>query len=207
MGELERRDHELLARLEEALAAAARRAGRHLACRPGCIECCVGPFPITMLDAWRLRRAFCDLAVREPERAAAIRRRAEQAAALMRPEFPGDPQSGLLAEDEEARERFFQRFSALPCPVLDPATGLCELYEARPISCRTFGLPVRIGEENLPPCRLCFREAAAEEIEACRVMVDPEGLEDGLLEETGEAETVIAMALLATCEPEQRPGS
>lgn len=203
----ERGDRELLARLAEALERASRRAGSHLACRPGCIECCLGPFPITMLDAWRLQRALQELAARDPARAEAIRRRAERAATRMRPDFPGDPQSGVLSGDAEAQDEFFERHAALPCPALDPATGLCELYPARPISCRTFGLPVRIGDEDLPPCRLCFRGATAAEIEACRVVVDPEGLEDRLLDEVGDAETVIAFALLAPCEPARRPGS
>lgn len=202
----EQGDRELLARLDETLGRAARRAAGHLACRPGCVECCIGPFAITALDGWRLRRALRQIEARDPLRAAAIRRRAEGAASLMREDFPGDPQTGTLSGDEEAENRFFERHAALPCPVLDPATGLCDLYDARPISCRTFGLPVRIGEENLPPCRLCFRGASPAEIEACRVIVDPEGLEDRLLAQVEDAETVIAFALLAPCEPARRPG-
>ncbi|MCS7314307.1 MAG: YkgJ family cysteine cluster protein [Bryobacterales bacterium] len=200
-------DRELLVRLDGALELAARRAGSHLACRPGCIECCIGPFPITALDAWRLRRAFGELEARDPSRAEAIRRRAEMAAALMRADFPGDPQTGILAGEAEAAERFFERHAALPCPLLDPATGLCELYEARPLSCRTFGLPVRIGSEDLPPCRLCFRQASAAEIEACRVVIDPEGIEDRLLAEAEDAESVIAFALIGIFAPEPRLGS
>ncbi len=125
----------------------------------------------------------------------------------MRAEFPGDPATGVLSDEAEALDRFLEKHAALPCPVLDPVAGLCELYEARPISCRTFGPPVRIGEEDLPPCHLCFREAELAEVEACRVVVDPDGLEDRLLQQLGDAETVIAFALLAPFEPGRPPGS
>lgn len=207
MSTLESGDLLLLESLEAALREAARRAGRWLACRPGCTECCIGPFPITELDAWRLRRGHAQLAEDDPDRAARILARAWQAAQAMSHEFPGEPNSGSLSGDFEAEERFFQRYEALPCPLLDPETGLCELYAARPISCRTFGPPVRIGMENLPPCRLCFAGADPETVEACRVQVDPEDLEQTLLDATGRARTVIALALLRPGAPVPLPRS
>lgn len=195
MLELEAADRRLLESLDRTLGEGAKRAGRHLACRPGCIECCLGPFPITMLDAWRLRRALRELEQQDERRALAIRARAREVTLLMLDSFPGDPQTGLLSGDQHAQEEFFERYSSLPCPVLGPATNLCELYQARPISCRTYGLPVRIGREDLPPCRLCFAHALPEEIEASRVVIDPEGLEDALLDQLGEGETIVAFAL------------
>jgi hypothetical protein len=85
-----------------------------------------------------------------------------------------------------------------------PGTGACDLYEARPLSCRAYGPPVRIGPEDLPPCRLCFVGAARREITRCRVEIDGAGLEDRLLRRLlragapAGAETVIAFAL---CDP------
>jgi hypothetical protein len=38
------------------------------------------------------------------------------------------------------------------CPALDPGSGACVLYDWRPLSCRTFGPPVRVAREDLPPC-------------------------------------------------------
>jgi Fe-S-cluster containining protein len=164
----------------------------------------VGPFPITLLDARRLREGLRELQARKPERAAAIRRRAAAAVRTMQRRFPGDPATGRLNEDEAARERFFERHETLPCPALDPRTGACELYEARPLTCRTFGPPVRIGRENLPPCRLCFIGEGSKEVARCRVGIDDAvALEDRLLrrlQETGEPavpETVVASALVA----------
>ena len=171
---------------------AAARAGDRLACRPGCTECCHGPFPINSLDAHRLRQGLALLAERDPDRAIAVVERAERMVPLLRPGFPDD-------FDSDEAEEYFARHAAVPCPVLDPATGRCDLYEHRPLSCRTFGPPVRIGEADLPPCRLCFVGAAPEEIDACRVEPDPHGIEDRLIDlfQAGD-ETLIAFALLPT---------
>lgn len=199
--DLVRADRDLLAAVDGRLAAAAERAGKHLVCRPGCTECCIGPFPINALDARRLRRGLERLAERRPERAAAVVERARGAVRRLADGFPGDPASGRLHGDEEAEEHFFARWAVLPCPVLDPATGRCELYAHRPLACRTYGPPVTIGGERLPPCRLCFRGASDAAVEACCVEPDPEGLEDGLLdalETAGEdGETLIAWAIAA----------
>jgi Fe-S-cluster containining protein len=91
---------------------------------------------------------------------------------------------------------YFAGHAGLPCPVLDPATGTCDLYAHRPLSCRTFGPPVRFGDSDLPPCRLCFQGAGADEIAACRVEPDPHGVEDRLvLRFQAEDETLIAFAV------------
>jgi Fe-S-cluster containining protein len=207
MTDWEAADRQLLENLERAIAEGTTRAGAHLACRPGCIECCIGPFPITLLDAWRLQRALQELERNDPQRAARIRERASNAIREMSKDFPGDLATGLLNGNTEAEDRFFERHATLPCPVLDPETGLCELYAARPLSCRTFGLPVRIGDQDLPPCRLCFRDASAQEIEACRVAVDPEGLEDQILGDAGGVQTLIAFALTGCGAPARPPAS
>jgi Fe-S-cluster containining protein len=195
-------DDALVRLTDRALEDATRRAGHWLACRLGCTECCIGPFPITAVDAARLRRGLRLLAASDPRRAAAVRSRAAQAADAMRPALPGDPAAGLLAGgDEAAEDGFLERFAALPCPALDPATGACDLYAARPLSCRSFGPPVRIGGAALPPCRLCFQGASGAEVERCRVEIDDGGLEGALLarieDEGGStAETLVAFALL-----------
>lgn len=192
---LESADRRLLQVVEEAMAEAAARAGDRLACRPGCTECCHGPFPINALDARRLRRGLAELAAGDPRRAAAVIERAQAQLPVLLSAFPGDPATGVLADGEEA-DPYFERHGSLPCPALDPATGRCDLYTWRPLSCRTFGPPVRIGGSDLAPCRLCFVGSSAEEIEACRVEPDPHGVEDRMVLrfQAGE-ETLIAFAL------------
>jgi Fe-S-cluster containining protein len=115
-------------------------------------------------------------------------------------DFPGDAATGLLAEDEAARQRFLDFADDEPCPALDPETGGCDLYAFRPITCRTFGPPVRCGSEAVGICELCFEGASDEEIAACEVEVDPGGLESELLNDlentTGaRGQTMVAFAL------------
>src|SRR5580700_10706276 len=135
------KDQELIQIADSALAEAAHRSGEWLVCRPGCTQCCIGAFPINQLDALRLRRGLADLASGAPERAGRIRERAREAVARLSPDFPGDPVTGLLDEGDEAAERFADFANDEPCPALDPETGLCELYESRPMTCRVFGPP------------------------------------------------------------------
>jgi Fe-S-cluster containining protein len=115
------------------------------------------------------------------------------------PEFPGDPTTGVLNEGEEAEQQFADFANDEPCPVLDPQTGLCELYESRPMTCRVFGPPVR-SEDGLGVCELCFRGATDQEIAACEMKPDPDDLESRLLKEVEErtgksGRTIIAFAL------------
>ena len=98
-------------------------------------------------------------------------------------------------------DRFFERHSSLACPALDPESGRCDLYSWRPVSCRTYGPPARFGGEQTPPCRLCFVGVPPEEVEACRMEPDREGLEESILAGMGVSggddwETLIAFPLL-----------
>jgi Fe-S-cluster containining protein len=192
-------DRRLIALVDAALAEAASRAGSLLACRPGCTGCCMGPFPISALDADRLRRGLAALERTDPARAARVRARARDAAARLTPGFPGDPRTGILGPEDLAEEAFCDAHASLPCPALDPDLGTCDLYRWRPLSCRTFGPPAIIGGEPLPPCSLCFVGASPGQVEACRVRFDPDDLEGALLARLEAAgisgETYVAFAL------------
>ena len=172
-------DDALVQIVDAALAEAARRSGPWLLCRPGCMQCCLGEFSITQLDAVRLRRGLAELETREPERAARVLRRVREAVARPEP----------MADDD-------------PCAALDRETGTCDLYAARPITCRTFGPPSRCESGDLGVCELCFEGASDAEIAACEVEFDPQGLEPVLLRELEETaglrgETTVALALSA----------
>jgi Fe-S-cluster containining protein len=192
------RDRELIQIVDSALAEVTRKSGDRLACRPGCTQCCIGVFAINPLDALRLRRGLADLEARSPERAEAVRARARDAVARLSPDFPGDPSTGLLDEGVEAKQRFADFANDEPCPVLDPATGLCELYESRPMTCRVFGPPVR-GEDGLGLCELCFQGASDEEIAACEMIPDPEDLESALLHEVEASTKTAGDTIVAFC--------
>jgi Fe-S-cluster containining protein len=197
-------DRTLLARLARELNEAARQAGEQLRCAPGCDECCHGPFPITRLDVRRLRGGLAQLQSSDAARALRVRRRAEQAVSRLTLDFPGQAATGRLAEAESEVEPFFERHAAMPCPALDPQTRTCDLYDWRPVTCRTYGPPARFGDQTTPPCRLCFVGADSEQIERCRIEPDREGLEQMILEalsadaDGGDWETLVAFALGTT---------
>jgi len=178
-------DDALIQIVNAALADATRRSGEWLVCRPGCTQCCVGVFAINQLDAVRLQQGLSDLEKTDPLRAGRIRERAQDSIQRLSAEFPGNAKAGVLDaavfdEGSEAEERFAEFANDERCPVLDPETELCDLYEARPITCRTFGPPVR-AEGGLGVCELCFHGATDEQIAACEMVVDPGDLESKLL--------------------------
>jgi Fe-S-cluster containining protein len=189
------RDRDLIQIVDAALDEANRRAGTHVVCRRGCTECCIGPFPITQLDAVRLRRGLEELAAHDPERAARVRARAKRAIVKMAPDYPGDLATGVLRDGEDAAERFATLAEEEPCPALDPATGACDLYAARPITCRTFGPAIRWDGEDLGVCELNFQGLSDDEIASYAVTIEGRPLEAELLDELPPGETIVAFAL------------
>ena len=194
-----RGDQKLIQIVDAALADVTRRSGDWLACRPGCTQCCVGVFAINQLDAARLQRGLRKLEAEAPERAAAVGERARDAVSRLSANFPGDAARGILGDSEECIEAFESFGNVEPCPALDPQSGLCELYEARPMTCRVFGPPVR-SEDGLGVCELCFQGASSEEIAECEMVADPGNLEETLLAEVEKrsrkrGETIIAFCL------------
>jgi Fe-S-cluster containining protein len=179
-------DRDFIQILDAALAESARKSGEWLVCKLGCTGCCIGPFPITQLDAVRLRAGLAELERSDPARAARVMERSREAVARG------------AANEEDA------------CPVLDPETGACDLYAARPVTCRTFGPPMRWGAEPLGICELNFQGATDEEIAACEVALDAREMESGLLESLertagASGETSVALALLNI--PDRSPAS
>jgi Fe-S-cluster containining protein len=199
------RDQALIQIVDAALADTARRSGAWLACRPGCTQCCVGVFAIHQLDALRLQNGLAKLEKLDRGRAARIRERAQDSVQRLAAQFPGDVKTGVLDADvfkpgSKAEERFAEFANDEPCPVLDPETGLCELYNARPMTCRTFGPPVR-SEGGLGVCELCFHGATDEQILACEMVADPDDLEGKLLAKVEKArevhgQTIVAFAVM-----------
>lgn len=196
-------DGALIQIVDAALADAAGRSGEWLACRPGCTQCCVGVFAIHQLDSVRLQQGLARLEKTDPRRAARIRSRARDSIRRLSAEFPGDIRTGVLDADvfeegSEAEEHFTEFANDEPCPVLDPETGLCELYDARPMTCRTFGPPVR-SEDGLGVCELCFHGATDEQIAACEMVVDPEDLEAKVLAEVERTRGPRGRTIVAFC--------
>jgi Fe-S-cluster containining protein len=127
-----------------------------------------------------------------------VRQRAQEAAEQILRTYPSDPVRSVLDQEDA--------FEDDPCPALDPETGACDLYTARPITCRTFGPAVHFCSDSLAVCELCYKGASDEEIASCEVEVDPEDLQGQLVREvetsTGtQGETFVAFALVRCVSP------
>jgi Fe-S-cluster containining protein len=198
-------DAELIQITEAALADSYARAGsgsgqapgEWMACKPGCHQCCIGVFPITTLDAARLRQA---LAAADTATAAHIRKRATESRARLSRAFPGNAVTGELFTEPDHEELFDDFANDEPCPVLDPINGTCNLYAARPIPCRTFGPPMPNEEAGLAVCELCFVNAPETEVARCAVNahfldIETEAVAEHEARTSARGLTLIAFAL------------
>jgi Fe-S-cluster containining protein len=116
---------DLFAAAAEAVAAIKRDFSREVRCRKGCTDCCHAVFDISLAEARHLRQHFDTLARRERRGALA---RASRALAAWNALAAGQ------TDISTARIR---------CPLLTDQ-GVCICYEARPVNCRTYGVPTAI---------------------------------------------------------------
>jgi Fe-S-cluster containining protein len=195
---LPREDKKLVQIVDAAFADAARRSGEWLLCHAGCTQCCFGVFPISQLDALRLKSGLVHLQKKAPETAAWVRARAQESIQRLRKNFPGDTQTGILDEGAEADRRFSQFADDEPCPALDPTHGTCDLYSSRPMTCRVFGPPVQ-SEAGLGVCELCYHGATTAQIAACEMVPDPDDLESTLLSQVEAATGISGQTIVAYC--------
>ena len=194
-------DTQLVQILDAALADTARRSGDWLVCKPGCTQCCIGCFRDQPIGCGRALREGLQLLAAARSRSArrSVQERARRSVEHLAENFPGDSATGLLDSSAEGQARFEDFANDEPCAALDPGTGLCDLYLARPVTCRVFGPPVR-SQQGLGVCELCYHGATEEQIAACEMPVDPEGLEAELLQELEHTSgkhgrTLVAFAL------------
>lgn len=123
----------------------------NLQCGRGCSLCCHGLFEIGSGDVPVIAEGLAEL---HPARRRKIVRRAMD---IM--ESTAHP--NLRECSPEEKEAFFDRTEHVPCPALSES-GECEMYEWRPLVCRTFGLPIREGDQFIGDiCELNFTEATA----------------------------------------------
>ena len=193
---LPRGDADFVQIVDAALADAAVRSGPWLACRPGCNQCCTGVFRISPLDAERLRYGLRLLQQDDPGRAAEVVSRVNASVARIGADYPGDINTGILSEDEVSLERFEDFGDEETCPVLNPLTGTCDLYTHRPLTCRTFGPPVRTEDGGFGVCELCFVGAPAETVAAAEMRLPSAAVEQELVEQlASRGDTLVAFAL------------
>ncbi len=111
-------------------------------CRPSCSDCCHALFDLSLVEAMYLNQAFKKTFGYGPERSTVLER-AEQAdrqlarikKSLYMEQKQGEDNETIIREAAEMRMR---------CPLLDD-NERCALYDARPITCRAYGIPTSIG--------------------------------------------------------------
>ncbi|MGH7217122.1 MAG: YkgJ family cysteine cluster protein [Nitrospiraceae bacterium] len=107
-------------------------------CRLGCTSCCIGPFPITLLDIHTLRQG---LAALPPEHRHRIEQRAIEQTAAMETAFSQLTHTDLLDDwSDQEIDRLVTEFHHHPCPALE-TDGRCGIYQHRPLACRSMGIP------------------------------------------------------------------
>ncbi|HEV7424852.1 MAG TPA: YkgJ family cysteine cluster protein [Thermoanaerobaculia bacterium] len=121
----------------------------NLQCGRGCSLCCYGLFEIGSGDVPLIAEGLEKL---HPSRRKMIVRRAQEIVSSSRHPDLRDCSSA-------EKEAFFERTASTPCPNLNER-GECLMYEHRPLVCRTFGLPLRNGDEYIGDiCELNFTNA------------------------------------------------
>ena len=112
-----------------------------LPCSRGCSHCCVGVFPVTLLDRQEIQRG---LRVLSSEERQDIVRRAVEQTRLMEGDVPE------LAHDwfidgwrDRDTDALVERYRELPCPALG-SDGTCGVYAFRPLACRSMGIPSEV---------------------------------------------------------------
>ena len=141
------------------MAEAVRRGGAWIACRPGCCECCIGPFSISQSDAARLREGMARLD-------SAIAQRARDRA-----------RNYIAAIHSYDEDGLPEGMDDVACPALDPVTR-----NLQPLRRSPHHLPhLRPRRQNqrwrVATCDLCFKGASEEQIAACAVEIDRDSLE------------------------------
>jgi Fe-S-cluster containining protein len=142
--------------------------GEKIQCRRGCSKCCSQIFRITQLDGWMIGEHIRSL---PKERRAELKKKAREyieALPFAKGEYPQD--EGVMDSDhpgssshpsliKEGSYSADNPSNGLPCPALG-SEGECTIYEARPVICRRFGMPIYDykNPDNVHACDLNFSD-------------------------------------------------
>jgi Fe-S-cluster containining protein len=123
--------------------------GARIHCARGCSSCCSQIFQITEVEAARISAWVATL----PDKVKAALQRKARANLARR---------GKLFENAEEWGSTVAPGKGTPCPALDDA-GACTMYDARPIMCRKFGVPIFNPDtpDRVLACELNFADGEA----------------------------------------------
>jgi len=109
-------------------------------CRAGCSHCCIGLFTVTQIDAHLLQQGLRHLPIDQRQR---IEGRAAQQVTILETAYPRlKPSPSIGGWSDEEIDQAVTAFDDAPCPALGN-DGLCSLYDYRPLTCRSMGIPAR----------------------------------------------------------------
>ncbi|MEK7336169.1 MAG: YkgJ family cysteine cluster protein [Nitrospirota bacterium] len=109
-----------------------------LPCRQGCCHCCIGTFPVTILDQQHLQEGLAQLPDAQRQ---SIQQNAQAQVAAIEARFPRLSPSPMLDNwPDRLTEQLAEEFQNLPCPALT-SEGHCAVYAFRPLTCRSMGIP------------------------------------------------------------------
>jgi len=100
---------------------------KFVTCKPGCTDCCYALFDISFVEAINLSYIIKDLKRSD-------RRKLERYAKKYKEKFSKVVKTPNLNTMSRSKIR---------CPLLSDK-GLCSLYFARPVNCRTYGVPTTL---------------------------------------------------------------
>ena len=107
-------------------------------CGKGCSRCCIGPFAITVLDVEELQRGLQLIPVRKRKQ---IEEHARRQVADIEARYPHLATDPIVDNCPDGQiDQLVTQFADMPCPALEN-DGSCGLYEFRPVTCRTMGIP------------------------------------------------------------------
>ena len=105
-------------------------------CSIGCSDCCQAVFGLFLIEAAHIQEQFLKLDPDTQRKAIERSRIAERKLEALEAEFRAH------RHDPEASREILGRWK-IPCPLLG-SDQACILYAHRPITCRTYGIPVAI---------------------------------------------------------------
>jgi Fe-S-cluster containining protein len=131
------RFEELTRKVDAFFARVAVRHGTDMQCTTGCSDCCHVRLTITAVEAAAIRAHVTTWP--------AAQRRGLASGSVDDDRAPETPAGAGPAMETADR-----------CAALD-AVGRCRIYEARPLVCRSHGVPIRMRRGSLPVVQACHR--------------------------------------------------
>src|SRR3990167_779373 len=117
--------NKLFAAVDQAFEAVRQNHAEEIACGRGCADCCHAVFDVSLVEAVNLQAHFQGLAP------------------SVREQIAGAAAEAWQAWEQSMASHIDPAVARIRCPLLD-GQGLCLCYEARPVNCRTYGIPTVI---------------------------------------------------------------